>query len=70
MVKLHADLVEMIAFIVRIKRKEDPGYSAAELVEPLLRPQIKARYERMQSDAEKIKKAEASALEKMEDEEQ
>jgi hypothetical protein len=63
-VKLNADLVEMIKWIVHITKRDRPGYSAAQLVDPLLRPQIMARYKVIEQDVEKIKRAEASASEK------
>lgn len=68
-VKLNADLVEMIGWIVRITKQQRPGYTAAELVDPLLRPQITARYQLIEDDVKKIKKAEASASEKSAEEE-
>lgn len=64
MVRLQTDLADMIGWIVRITKKTDSGFTAAELVDPLLRPQILARYKLIEADVEKIKKAEASASEK------
>lgn len=70
LVKLNADLVEMITWIVRIKKRDTPGYTAADLVEPLLKPQIVARYKLIEDDVKRIKKAEESAASKSSEEEE
>lgn len=58
-VKLASDLMEKIRWIVRIaKLKGDAGFTANELIEPILRPQIEAKYKLIEPDVEKIKKAE------------
>jgi len=63
-VKLNTDLVDMIGWIVRIAKRKDHGFSAAILVDPLLRPQIVSRFKQIESEIAKIKKAEAAAGEK------
>lgn len=68
LVKLGADLVEMIGWIVRVTKRERPGYTAADLVDPLLRPQVVARYKLIEDEVKKIKKAEAAASEELADE--
>lgn len=69
MVRVKDDLADMIGWIVRIAKKKDPNYTASQLVDPLLRPQIKARYKLIESDVEKIKKSEDSASAKSSEEE-
>jgi hypothetical protein len=58
-VKLFSDLADMISWIVTLAN--DPKVTAASLVDPLLRPQIVARYERVRPQVERIKKAQAEA---------
>lgn len=58
-VRLYGDLADMIAAIVAVA--DDPKVTAASVVDPLLRPQIKARYERIRVQVEKIEKAKADA---------
>lgn len=61
-VRVNADLGEMIAWIARVEE-----VSTSQLLDPMLRPQILARYERVRPSVEKMKAAEA-ALRKAEDE--
>jgi hypothetical protein len=58
-VRLYKDLADMIAAIVAVS--DDPKVTAASVVDPLLRPQIKARYERIRVQIEKIERAKADA---------
>lgn len=55
-VRVAADLAEMIGWIVRIQ-----GGTVAQLVDPLLRPQIAARYAALRPAIEAIQAAEARA---------
>jgi len=64
MLRVNNDLADMIAWIVRVAKKKDPSYTAAQLVDPLLRPQILVKYKLIESDVERIKRAENSASEK------
>jgi hypothetical protein len=64
-IKLHADLVEMIGWLVLVGKQEDPSLTAASYVGPLLRPQIAARYKEIADKVEKIKKTLQSASEQM-----
>jgi hypothetical protein len=67
-VKLAGDLMEKIRWIVRIaKLKGDSGYTANELIEPMLRPQIDAKYKLIEADVARIKKAEESVASKGEE---
>jgi hypothetical protein len=59
MVRLYTDLADMIGWIVKLSGKK--GYTAAQLVDPLLRPQIVARYDQIKPQVDKIKKAQAEA---------
>jgi hypothetical protein len=54
--RVHADLAEMVAWIVRVQ-----GGTVAQLLDPLVRPQIVARYEMLRSHIEAIQRAEAAA---------
>lgn len=69
MVRTYADLADMIGWIVRFAKKSDPGFTAAELIDPLLRPQIETRYKLIEADVEKVKRAEDSGSSKMAEEE-
>jgi hypothetical protein len=69
MVRLHGDLADMIGWIVRIAKKKDANYTAAQLIDPLLRPQIEARFKLIEKDVESIKRSEASASAKGAEEE-
>ncbi len=64
-VRLLADLAEMISWIVRLERLEQKGGSAL-LLDPMLRPQIRARYGKYKAQIDQIKAAEAE-LRKVED---
>lgn len=55
-VRVSADLAEMIGWIVRIQ-----GGTVAQLVDPLIRPQISARYAALRPAIEAIEAAEAKA---------
>ncbi len=55
-VRLNDDLAEMIAWICRIN-----DVSSAQLVDPMLRPQITARYAALKHHVEAIKDAEEKA---------
>jgi hypothetical protein len=68
MVRVPTDIADMIGWIVRIKKKSDAGYTASELVGPMLRPGVTARYKLIESEVEKIKRAEDSASSKAEEE--
>lgn len=57
-VRLFKDLAEMISWIVRVEKLETKGGSAL-LLDPLLRPQIRARYGRYLPHIEKLKAVEA-----------
>lgn len=52
--RVFSDLAEMIGWIVRLD-----GVSSANLLDPLIRPQISARYETIRKDVDAIKKLEA-----------
>ena len=69
MVRLNSDLADMIGWIVRIAKKKDATFSAAQLCDPLLRPQIVARYKGIESEVERIKRAEDAASAKDEESE-
>lgn len=54
LVRVHADLAEMVSWITRLE-----GMSASSLLDPLLRPQITAKFESLRKDVEAIKKLES-----------
>jgi hypothetical protein len=54
LVRVHADVAEMISWITRLE-----GMSATSLLDPLIRPQITARYEVLRKDIEAIKRLES-----------
>ena len=66
-VKLSNDLMDMIREIVRVKKSTDPGYTAAKLIEPMIRPQLTARYEQIKGNLERIKQQQEEAAEKLDD---
>ena len=59
MVRVHGDLADMIGWLVRIE-----GGTVAGLLDPLLRPQLVARYERIRPAVEQITKLRESAKKK------
>ncbi len=61
-IRVNADLGEMIAWIVRV---EDT--TSAQLLDPMIRAQIRTRYEKHQAVIDRLKAAE-NALKKAEDE--
>lgn len=65
-VKLHGDLVDKIAWIVRL-RKQD-GFTAADLCDPLLRPSVDAEYAKIEAQVEKIKREEKKGADQLADE--
>lgn len=65
-VRLFDDLADMISWIVSLAN--DSKVTAASLVDPLLRPQIVARYERIRPQVERIKRAQAEAQKQNDDE--
>jgi hypothetical protein len=50
-VRVNGDIGEMIGWIYEIE-----GVSSAVLLDPLVRPQVTARYERIRATVEKIKR--------------
>lgn len=56
MVRLYSDVADMIGWIVKVE-----GGSAAQVVDPLIRPQIVSRYERIKPLVERIKKSQEEA---------
>lgn len=54
LVRIHADVAEMISWITRLG-----GMSAPSLLDPLIRPQITARFETIRKDVEAIKRLES-----------
>ena len=58
MIRVRADLAEMISEICRLQ-----DTSSAMLIDPLLRPQITVRYERLRPHIEAIRDAQAKAAE-------
>lgn len=65
-VRVFADIAEMIGWIVRVEKKDQRGGSA-QLLDPLIRPQIKAKYERYAPIIDRLKALELEAR-KIEDE--
>jgi hypothetical protein len=61
-IRVNADLGEMIAWIVRVEET-----TTAQLLDPMLRAQIVARYKKIEAAVEEIKAAE-QALAKVEEE--
>ena len=59
MVRMHSDLADMIGWICRVQ-----GGTAALLIDPLVRPQITARYKQIETVVESIKKLEESVKQK------
>ncbi len=57
--RVYGDLADMVGWIVRIEKT-----SSAKLVDPLIRPQITARYKQIEKLVEQIKKAEDAARER------
>jgi hypothetical protein len=53
LVRLPADLAEMLAWINRIS-----GISSADFIDPLIRPQVELEYRRIQPARDAVKKAE------------
>lgn len=64
-VKLNADLVDMIKWIVKFRREQEPSFTAAQLVDPLLRPQILLQYGKVKDRVEKIKRDTAAAADNL-----
>lgn len=60
-VRLNKDLADMIGWIVRLQ-----GGTAAQLCDPLLRPQITKRYKDIEPEVERVKKAASNAKKKAE----
>ena len=56
LVRVNADLADMIAWIVRIQ-----GGTAAQLLDPLLRPFVHAKFEQIKPMVEQIAKIEQLA---------
>lgn len=57
-VRVMVDLAEMISWIVRLENLEPKGGSAI-LLDPIVRPRIRARYQRYAAQIATIKAAEA-----------
>lgn len=53
-VRVFADLAEMIGWIVRLE-----GTPSSNLIDPLIRPQITARFETLRKDIDAIKRIES-----------
>lgn len=53
LIRTFEDIADMIAWIVRIE-----GGTTANLIDPMLRPEITARYEKHKETIERIRKAE------------
>lgn len=56
MVRLQNDMADMISWIVKLE-----GGTAAQLLDPLIRGPIKARYKRIEPQVKKIKQAQEEA---------
>lgn len=54
LIRVHADVAEMVSWITRLE-----GMSASALLDPLIRPQITARFESLRKDVEAIKRLES-----------
>lgn len=65
-VRVMPDLAEMIGWIVRVEKRANRGGSA-QLLDPMLRPQITARYKKYLPHIQKLQAMEAE-LEKAEEE--
>lgn len=61
MVRLQNDIADMISWIVKLE-----GGTAAQLLDPLIRGPIKARYKRIEPQVKKIKQAQEEAKPKEE----
>lgn len=57
-IRVFADIAEMISWIVRIE-----GGSAALLLDPLIRPTIRAKFEVIRKDVEELKRMQAKEKE-------
>ena len=53
LIRAFEDLADMIAWIVRVE-----GGKTANLIDPMLRPEVTARYEKHRETIERIRKAE------------
>lgn len=51
-IRVSGDLADMLGWIVRLE-----GGSAPQIIDPLVRPEIEARYKRIESFVEKVKAA-------------
>ncbi len=56
LVRIHADLADMLLWIARIE-----GGTVASLVDPLVRPQITARFKSIEAEVSKIRNAQIAA---------
>jgi hypothetical protein len=63
LIRAFEDIADMLAWIVRIE-----GGTTANLIDPMLRPQVTARFERHRETVDRIKKAE-DEVRRVEDEE-
>lgn len=57
-IRVHADLGEMISWIIRVE-----GGKTAQLLDPMLRAQIVARYEKYRDEIELLRKADLAVRE-------
>jgi hypothetical protein len=61
MVRLPTDLAEKLGWLVRLSKEKK---TAAQIVDPMIRPQIEARYEKIRAEVEDIKRSEHKAKNK------
>ncbi len=60
-IRVSNELADKIAWIVRIKKRTDPGFTVAQLIEPLIRGSVNAQYAMIEPQVKRIKSAEQEA---------
>lgn len=69
LVKIDPELVEKIAWIVRIRNDsgEDAEWTAARIIEPLIRTSVERDYNLIKDQVESIKRDQAKAAKRLKD---
>lgn len=65
-VKLNGDLVQMMRWIVRLRKQQ--GFTLADLCDPLLRGPIEIEYAKIEPQVEKIKREEMKGADQLAEE--